>query len=280
MNYIKEYIIQSILCASNNLRLSSEKIEIVTLLRQYLEKEDDIALILFIMKQKTELAKFSLKLDALLKYISSDRIDYLKVSDTFKEHCHFITKELGSLLDILSSSSIKVLLESVTEKKILFLQKRQNGKDDLSRNEKNDSKTKSENLNEVEETKEEFSFEDYEKKILKPIKKFDDFLNKLPTLNYTEKDINEVTDFVKLNADLSVNLGFDIIGEMHHTLFKALKLIHDRKIAATKETIESMRACLIVIVVVVRRKDVDISKYLKKAEVFGRSLSKNTKELS
>lgn len=81
-----------------------------------------------------------------------------------------------------------------------------------------------------------------------------------------------------MNADLSISIGFDIIGEMHHTIFKALKLIHDKKIAATRDVIEAMRACLIVIVAVVRRKDVDVSKYLKKAESFGRSLIKNSKE--
>ena len=280
MNFTREYIIQSIVCASNNLRLSTEKIEIVTLLRRYLEKEEDIALVIFLMKQKTEFAKLAVKLDALIKYISSDKLDFLKISSSFKDHCHFITQELGQLLDILSTSGTKELLDAVTEKKRIHLQSKQKNQDDSKTDKNSNTQSKEDILLEEENEKEEFSFEDYEKKILKPIRKLDEFLNKLPTLNYTEKDINEVSDLVKLNADLSTNVGFDIIGEMHHIIFKALKLIHDKKIAATKETIESMRACLIVIVAVVRRKDVDISKYLKKAEVFGRSLTKNTKELT
>lgn len=280
MNFIKEYIIQSIVCASNNLRLSTEKIEIVTLIKQSIEKEEDISLFIYLMKQKTEFSKLAVKLDSLHKYISIDKTDFLKVSEIFKEHCHFITQELGLLLDILSTSSTKKLLEELSISKQTFLKPGKKEVVDLDSSKKNAAGKNDEKLLEDKNDKEEFNFEDFEKKILKPIRKFDEILNKLPALNYTEKAINEVADLVKLNADLATNVGFDIIGEMHHTFFKALKLIQNRKIPATKETVESMRACLIVIVAVVRRKDVDISKYLKKAEIFGRSLIKNTKELS
>ncbi len=40
-----------------------------------------------------------------------------------------------------------------------------------------------------------------------------------------------------------------------------------------KEVIESLRACLIVIVAVVRGKEVDISNYLNRAEDFGNKLA-------
>jgi hypothetical protein len=40
-----------------------------------------------------------------------------------------------------------------------------------------------------------------------------------------------------------------------------------------KEVIENLRACLIVIVAVVRGKDVDINNYLNKAEEFGNKLA-------
>ncbi len=282
MNFVKEYIIQSVVCASNNLRLSTEKIEIVTILRKYFEIEEDIALIVFLMKQKTEFSKFALKLDRLLKYIQNERIDYLKVSETFKEHCHLITHELGAMLDILSTVSVKSLLYELSENKRNFLKSNPGSSGlNLSPTQSKQGTVTEKIKSEIEEpspAKEQFSFEDFEKKILKPIKTFDAFLNKLPSLNYTEKEINEIADLVKLNADLSANVGFDIIGEMHYTFFKALKLIQAKKIPSTKDTIESLRACLIVIVAVVRRKDVDISKFLRRAETFGRNLTKNTRE--
>lgn len=198
MNFINEYIIQSIVCASNNLRLSTEKIEIVTLIRQFFEKENDIALIIFLMKQKTEFSKFAVKLDTLYKFISKEKIDFTKITESFKEHCHFITQELGMLLDILSTAKTKELLEELLENKRSFVQAKQN----KSEEKEVAGTTKDDEILFEDEEKEEFSFEDYEKKILKPIKKFDEFLNKLPTLNYTEKDINEITDLVKIECRL------------------------------------------------------------------------------
>ena len=50
---------------------------------------------------------------------------------------------------------------------------------------------------------------------------------------------------------------------------KALILIKNKELDPDKETVESMRACLIVIVAVVRGKEVDITTYLNRAEEFG-----------
>jgi hypothetical protein len=59
---------------------------------------------------------------------------------------------------------------------------------------------------------------------------------------------------------------------MHRIVSKALVLIKNRELMPGKEVIENLRACLIVIVAVVRGKDVDINNYLNKAEDFGNKL--------
>ncbi|MBU1101402.1 MAG: hypothetical protein KKA84_13455 [Bacteroidetes bacterium] len=276
MKLVNEYISQSILCASNNLRLSSEKIESVTLFRKYIETEPEISAVLLLMKQKTELSKLAVKLSALHVYISKDRIDFINLSERFKEHCHHITPELGAFLDITTPSIVKTIVAELVEKR----KKHQVDDEVVNTTQEMVSGVGGEDFlkdDQIEKT--EFSFEDYEEKILTPIKSFDSFLSKLPSLNYTEKEIMEKMDLVKLNADLSMKIGFDILSEMHDTFFKSLKMIHEKKLVPTKEIIESMRACLIVVVAVVRRKDVDISKYLKRAEAFGRNLNKNGREI-
>jgi hypothetical protein len=50
-------------------------------------------------------------------------------------------------------------------------------------------------------------------------------------------------------------------------------LIRSRDLFPGKEIIESMRSCLIVIVAVVKGKDVDITNYLKKAEDFEKDIN-------
>ena len=63
-------------------------------------------------------------------------------------------------------------------------------------------------------------------------------------------------------------------------MYKALKLIKSQELVPGKNVIESMRACLIVIVAVVRGKEVDITNYLNKAEDFERKIqTTNSKEL-
>jgi hypothetical protein len=59
---------------------------------------------------------------------------------------------------------------------------------------------------------------------------------------------------------------------MHTIISHALLLLGSGEIKPLKEIIESIRACLIVIVAVVRGKEVDITNYLNRAEAFGNKI--------
>jgi len=59
---------------------------------------------------------------------------------------------------------------------------------------------------------------------------------------------------------------------MHLIIVDAFQLIISNKLTIDINTIENIRACLIVIVAAVREKNVDISNYLKRAEQFGNEL--------
>jgi hypothetical protein len=57
---------------------------------------------------------------------------------------------------------------------------------------------------------------------------------------------------------------------MHEIVAYAMDEIINGKLLPDKKIIESLRACLIVIAAVVKRKDVDITGYLNRAEEFGK----------
>ena len=59
MNLVKIYIVQSLTTASNNLRLNSQQIEVVGLLRETVMKSENLGETLFKMKKSTVLAKLA-----------------------------------------------------------------------------------------------------------------------------------------------------------------------------------------------------------------------------
>src|ERR1035438_696151 len=60
--------------------------------------------------------------------------------------------------------------------------------------------------------------------------------------------------------------------ELHRILSRAFTLIGTKELVPKSEVIESMRASLIVIVAVIKGKEVDITNYLNRAEEFGRKI--------
>jgi hypothetical protein len=121
-------------------------------------------------------------------------------------------------------------------------------------------------------------FENYEEKVLRPVKELDSFLNRVMKYEFTENEIKGFIRTTNENAELSKKIGFEILSNMHQIFAKGLELIDNKKIAASSNVVESLRACLIVIVAVVRGKEVDITSYLTRAENFGKTINSNQKE--
>ena len=119
-------------------------------------------------------------------------------------------------------------------------------------------------------------FQNYESTILKPIKPLDAMLKTLADGQTDKEDLVSFADTLSHNAEVSSRAGFEIIANMHKIVARALRLINKNNLTADKETIESMRACLIVIVAVVRGKEVNITNYLNRAEEFGERIDNLT----
>lgn len=282
MNLIKQYIVQAIITASNNLRLSSEKIEVVAILREHLIKCANVEAEIAQMKKVTSLSKFAIKLDEIYRFIATSKIDFLKISDRFKEHSHNLIRELSNVLDVVTPQNMRNILVEISGKPIdvnLTEKKKETSTiNDIKIHQPATQIPKSEPtyaermlLEDIKDN-DEIDFEDFERAILKPIKDLDAFFKKLESLNYTGEEIKKFYELMEENTKLSEKIGFEIITNMHRIITQSFQMIRENNLTPIKETVEGMRACLIVIVAVVRQKDIDITSYLSKAEKFGKTI--------
>lgn len=287
----KQYILQCINCAANNLRLSSEKIEVVAILKEHVSHSADMTKLIADMKKLTKFSKFAIKLGEINQFIQNGKIDFLKISDKFKEHSHLILRELSNLLDIVTPLECRENLNSpksknsdTEEEKIvspeneidhskLFAAVKDENKDAVNKIKKSESDLLKEEMI-LGDLKDEndLTFENFEKEVLKPIKELDAFLNKLSKDEHSYDDLIFYTELMNNNAELSEKIGFEVITNMHIIFAGTLSQIKENIVQPDSELTEKLRACLIVIAAVVRGKDVDITSYLNEAENLGTKL--------
>ena len=285
MDLVKQYIIQSLTAASNNLRLNSQQIEVVALLRETIQNSEDIENDIWEMKKVTQLSTFAIRLHEIHNFLTQGKVDFFKISEKFKEHSQYLIRDLNHLLETVNPDSFKAALkvlnketgdEEQEEKEIdVDLSKREADPEDLV-------------IMESEARKAEFIMEDdrdddeeyynFEETILEPIKSVDELLDNISLGKINSEDIIKYTDIMSRNAAVSEKIGFDIIANMHNTISKAFQFIRLGNLSPSSDVIEAMRSCLIVIVAIIKGKEVDISNYLKKAEGFGKKIQLISKE--
>lgn len=284
MNIKKQYIIQAITNAANNLRLSSEKIEVVTLLREHLGDVENLEAEINRLKKITEFSKLAVRLGNIYNYISGSLIDFNKISDNFRKQSHGIVRELSNLLDVVTPGSFdKIINGSLNDEINIDFTEEKNSSvrlEDLQPNAMEtavnpigkeaitvNGVTEEEGGNNIElEFGSEFNYDLFVQSVLEPIKDLDAFLSDLEVGRRNEEKIEFFFDKMLRNKNLSVKAGLEIVAKMHTLLHRAFELMRKREFDLSKSNIDSLRACLIVIVAVVRQKDVDISGFLDKTE--------------
>jgi len=279
MDLIKHYINQSITIAANNLRLNNQQIEVVALLKQTISKSENLSDDLINMKKITELSLLAIRLNEIYNSLTQNPIDLLKISDQFKEHSRYLIKDLGHMLEVTTPIVFKTAIEKLNSS-IVFPQ--EEIKVDLSKRIPDDDpfvKTETEEIKETiifsedDDNEDEEIIQKFEPTILGPIKPLDNLLKKISNNEIDYEELIKFAQIMEDNSVLSRKIGFEILSGMHRIVSKALILIKNRELMPGKEVIENLRACLIVIVAVVRGKDVDINNYLNKAEEFGNKLA-------
>lgn len=269
MELVKVYLIQSITTAANNLRLNAQQIEVVGLLRETIINAEDIGAELLLMKKTTELSKLAIRLSEIHTFLTQGKVDFIKISEQFREHSRYLIRDLNQFLENVTPNIFKdaFLKMNNTQQSALDIElvDRSNLSQELF--DKGLSIT-DEKSSEVQ-PKITYTTLDFEKKILSPIKSLDDILKKIPSGNVSEQELKHTSELMTEHAELSSQQGFKVLSQMHNLIARSFDAISKGNLIVDKTIVESLRACLIVIVAVVKRKDVDITGYLNRAEEFG-----------
>ena len=269
MDLVKVYLIQSITTAANNLRLNAQQIEVVGLLRETVVNSKDLGAELLLMKKTTELSKLAIRLSEIHSFLTQGKVDFVKISEQFREHSRYLIRDLNQFLENVSPKIYKDAFNKIKNGQTTAIDVELVDRSNLAGEIMitNVSNT-DENIIEEKKTNSK-SIMDFEKRILSPVKSVDDILKKIASGNVSEKEFMNYYELMKEHSSLATSHGFQVLAKMHEIIASSLDSIHKGNMLADKTVIESLRACLIVIVAVVKRKDVDITGYLNRAEEFG-----------
>ena len=269
MDLVKVYLIQSITTAANNLRLNAQQIEVVGLLRETVVNSKDLGAELLLMKKTTELSKLAIRLSEIHSFLTQGKVDFVKISEQFREHSRYLIRDLNQFLENVSPKIYKDAFNKINNGNSTPLDVELVDRSNLAGEIMVANVSKAdENILEAEKINSRQVI-DFEKKILSPVKSLDDMLKQIPSGSVSEKELMNYSELMKDHSSLASSQGFHVIAKMHEIIALALSAVINGKLFADKTVIESLRACLIVIVAVVKRKDVDITGYLNRAEEFG-----------
>lgn len=269
MDLVKVYLIQSITTAANNLRLNARQIEVVGLLRETIVNASDLGAELLLMKKTTELSKLAIRLGEMHTFLTQGKVDFVKISEQFRDHSRYLIRDLNQFLENVSPKVYKDAFNKINNGHSPAIDVELVDRSNLAGEIMDISVPMNDEKIVEEEKKNKYSSIDFEKKILSPVKSIDDILKKIPSGKVTEKELIHYFELMKEHASLASLQGFQVLAKMHEIIASALDAINKGNLLTDKTVIESLRACLIVIVAVVKRKEVDITGYLNRAEEFG-----------
>ena len=279
MDLVKIYLIQSITTAANNLRLNAQQIEVVGLLRETVVNSKDLGAELLLMKKTTELSKLAIRLSEIHSFLTQGKVDFIKISEQFREHSRYLIRDLNQFLENVSPKIYKDAFNKINNGHTTAIDVELVDRSNLASEIMGVNVSESQENLIVEKKVHPYLSIDFEKKILSPIKSLDDLLKKIPSGKVTDSELREYFELMREHASLSSLNGFQVISKMHEIIASALYEINNGKLLVDKTVIESLRACLIVIVAVVKRKEVDITGYLNRAVEFGNKYFKQNSQV-
>ena len=271
MDLVKVYLIQSITSAANNLRLNAQQIEVVGLLRETITKCEDVGAEFLRMKKSTQLSKLAIRLSEIHSFLTLGKVDFIKISEQFREHSRYLLRDLNQFLENVSPQIYKDAFNKINNGDLpaidVELVDRSNiaGQIMVNNLENQNNEGVSSNIE-----KQEISLIDFEKKILGPIKSLDEIIKDLASGIINQKELSKYIEIIQDNAALSNQRGFKVLAKMHMILEFGFSDILQGILEVDKTVTEALRACLIVIVAIVKKKEVDISGYLNRAEEFAK----------
>lgn len=276
MNLVNQYLAQVVTLAANNLRLSSEKIEIMGLVRELLLSSTSIESDIKFMKKVTEFSRLAIKLSEFVHFLNEDKVDFLTISEKFKHHGNALTRDFGLFIEGLTIKQVKEAIDKLDEFRLearLAAEQANTAAQQVKQEEQVESSEEEKNkerfiMEDDKQPEDDMLFQNYEAAIMRPIKTLDGLFKRIQKGDVHPDEYIQCAKMMKANSELSAKFGTEIIANMHKIVAKGLILLKNREIMPGKEVIESLRSCLIVIVALVKSKEVDISAYLNRAEEF------------
>ena len=268
MSLEKIYLIQTITAAANNLRLNPQQIEVVGLLRETITKAEDVGAEFLKMKKSTELSKLAIRLSEINSFLTQGKVDFVKISDQFKEHSRYLIRDLNQFLENVSPQVYKNAFTKINDGDASII--------DVELVDRGGFASKV-MIEKEENVKKEFNFSEhpeiastlnFEMKILEPIKSLDEILKKMSFGKIDNDELKNYCSIMEENAFISRQQGFQIITKMHLIIASTFNEIIEGTLSINKNLIDSLRSCLIVIVAIIKKKDVDVNDYLSRAEEF------------
>jgi len=273
MDLVKVYLIQSITTAANNLRLNAQQIEVVGLLRETIVNSKDLGSELLLMKKTTELSKLAIRLGEIHTFLTQGKVDFVKISEQFREHSRYLIRDLNQFLENVSPKIYKDAFSKINNGYSNSIDVELIDRSDLVGEIKDKSVIDIDDniIADRDEKKiNTISSIDFEKKILSPVKSLDELLKKMSSGKVKESELKQYCELMQDHALLASLQDFQLLAKMHEIIASGLDAMTNGKLPTDKTVIEALRACLIVIVAVVKRKNVDITGYLNRAEEFGK----------
>jgi len=276
MNLEKIYLIQTITAAANNLRLNPQQIEVVGLLRETITKSDDVGAEFLKMKKSTELSKLAIRLSEIYSFLTHGKVDFVKISEQFKEHSRYLIRDLNQFLENVNPQVYKDSFNKINDGDSDIIDVELVDRGNFASKVMIEGEDNGRNTINFSETIENGFSLDFERKILKPIKELDEVLKKMSSRILDFQELKSYCSIMEENAVISRQQGFQIITKMQLIIASSFNEIIEGTLVVNKNLIDSLRACLIVIVAIVKKKDVDVNNYLSKAEEFNKKyLKKN-----
>jgi len=114
LDLLKQYLNQSLIAASNNLRLTTHQLEALGLLRECILNSTNVERDIAKMKTITALSTLGIRLNDIYNYLSKEKIDFFRISEKFKLHSQHLINDLNQLLEIDNPEIIRESIRKIT----------------------------------------------------------------------------------------------------------------------------------------------------------------------
>jgi hypothetical protein len=250
-NFKRMYLVQLLQYSATFLKLNKEQESLLYYFCNYLVTSNDLKADFQQLVKISEISALALKLKHAYEYISSPKLQFINISEYFKKQTNEIIYDLLNFLNKVDLNKLKDILLPGLE---------------IEYKEENNLEIETKTINKNIETVENPDYKKFEKRIIQQIKYYDEFLTRLYQQGIDLNELMEAVDEAKKIEEEIEEHKFEVLANIQNTFSTTLELIFKNTLPITNDTIESLRACLIVIAAVIKNKDIDLSYYLSRVD--------------